>query len=337
MNPLIGESRNPLRNGKVVGAGIDPSRYAATQDAPKGSCGYVMSRSELLSFNKCPERWINGVEDEETKSTEWGTLVDGLLLDGSKFKDRFAVTPEVYQSTGMKCPKCGSVSDSKSCRKCNRDREPVVIEKPWDWKASVCQEWKDSQGNKQIVRYKDHEEGLAAVGRIITDPSIRELIECSEHQVMVLAEYHDEKRHLVIPIKTLIDGVPNKDHEHFGKTLWDLKTAAAADEWSWKWAVDKHGYHVQAAMELDAYVAATGEDRCDFRHIVQENFKPYQTARWALSAEFIELGRLLYMKALDRYCECLFNSRFPGYEASGNSFQGWGFIEPEAKMAERVV
>jgi len=337
MNPYTGEMRNPLSNGKVVGASMDPARYAATQDAPRGSVGYIMSRSELLSFNKCPERWVTGVEDEETKSTEWGTLIDGLLLDSGKFKERFAVTPETYESTGMKCPKCGSVTDSKSCRKCNRDRDPVIIAKPWDWKATVCDEWKQAQGNKQIVRHKDHEAGLTAIGRLVADGHIRDLIECSQHQVMVLAEYHDKETGIVIPIKTLIDGVPNKEHPDFGKVLWDLKTAMAADEWSWKWAVDKHGYHVQAALELDAYVAATGEDRCDFRHIVQENFPPYQPARWALSAEFIELGRLLYVQMLERYCRCLAASQFPGYQASGDSIQGWGFIAPEAKMMERVT
>lgn len=337
MNPLIDQSKNPLSNGKVVGVSMDPARYAATQDAPRGSIGFVMSRSELCSFAKCPERWVQGVEDEETKSTEWGTLIDGLLLDGEKFKDRFAVEPETYHSSGMKCPQCGSITESKSCRKCGTDRVSVIIEKPWDRKTTVAELWKEDQGNKAIVRHKDHVEANAAIARLLDDPSIRHLVECSAHQVMVLSEYHDAETGLVIPIKTLIDGVPDKEDPDFGKCLWDLKTAVAADEWSWKWAVDKHGYHVQAAMELDAYVAATGEDRCDFRHIVQENFKPYQPARWALSSEFIELGRLLYLQMLKRYCQCLHTSTFPGYQASGNSFQGWGFIEPEAKMAERVV
>ena len=67
---------------------------------------------------------------------------------------------------------------------------------------------------------------------------------------------------------------------------------------AWRSKVFKFNYDAQAALYLDVWEVATGEDRQDFKHIVQESYAPYQTQLRLISAEFLEIGRMKYQKAL---------------------------------------
>lgn len=299
---------NPLSNAKIIGAGIDPQVYHR-QDSRRGDSLYVMSRGDLMEFARCPRRWLAGYQGNGSTSTEWGSLIDGLVLDGAKFGERFAVTPETYP-------------DAKTGE-----------QKPWTFQANYCKTWKKEHEGMTVVKYAEMQTANEAVKVLKSNPVIVSLLEQSAHQVMVVAEYHDKATGLVVPIKRLIDIVPNKDSA-FPKSLWDLKTAASAATHPWKRSVFDHSYHVQAAMDLDAYTAATGEDRVDYRHIVQENYEPWETDMCLLSAEFVELGRLQYQVALMNYSKCLSTNEWPGYEAQ-QVIEGCRLIEPESFMLAR--
>jgi hypothetical protein len=122
----------------------------------------------------------------------------------------------------------------------------------------------------------------------------------------------------------------------FGTILGDLKTTISAAPRSWLDTVFKRGYHIQAALYLDAYNAATGSNYTQFAHIVQENFAPYETARRVLDAEFIQLGRAAYRRALVDYCWCLANDKWPGFDdwnaGGGDLIDGWRVVSPAAWM-----
>lgn len=107
------ETKNPLVNAKIVGAGISNEVYRR-QDAKRGDLEFVMSRGELCEFARCPHRWINGYKEDDTESTEWGTLIDCLAMTPKSFNDCFAVTPATYPGS-----KPGE-------------------EKPWNWNANQC-------------------------------------------------------------------------------------------------------------------------------------------------------------------------------------------------------
>lgn len=296
---------NPLTNAKVVGAGIDPNAYHR-QEVPRGDKSYVMSRGDLMEFARCPRRWLKGYQSDGSTSTEHGTLIDGMVLDAAKFVERFKVTPETY-------------TDAKTGE-----------QKPWNWNANVCKAWREEANGATVVKHDHFVRAKEAVSVLRSNPVIVQLLDQSQHQVMVVAEWHDKATGLVVPIKRLIDIVPNQQ-SGFSKSLWDLKTAASAATHPWKRSVFEHGYHVQAAMDLDAYTAATGEDRIDYRHIVQENYEPWETDMCLLSAEFVELGRMQYVSALVNYCKCLASGEWPGYEAQ-TVIEGCRLIEPDAFM-----
>ncbi len=315
MNPLSGETKNPLTNCRVIGSGIDVSVYLRRDESiERGNLAYVMSNSELREVATNPARWLAGMANDETKQTEWGTLVDALALDGAGFEKRFAIAPATYPA-------------KESAKK-----DAAMIEKPWNWNANYCGEWRDGQerAGKIVVKNADFEAGKQAAEALLEDPRISTLIQDSDKQVMVTGEYHDRETKLTIPLRGLIDIVPTLEST-YSKSLGDLKTCTFAAPNAWPKVVFERGYHTQAALYLDLYTAATGEDRIDFVHVLQESFSPYAVGRRVLSAEFIELGRVQYISALQRYCACLKADVWPGYD-DGAPLNGWTLVHPVAWM-----
>jgi hypothetical protein len=150
---------------------------------------------------------------------------------------------------------------------------------------------------------------------------------------MATASYQDAETGIVVPLRILIDLLPAVDSD-YGKAIADLKTCGSAAVRPWNRAVFDHGYYIQSALYLDVWTLATGEDRTDFLHIVQESYTPYQTEKRMLSAEFIELGRAKYVEALQKYCQCLKTGVWPGYEGSRLDWRGWQLTEPEPWMVQ---
>jgi PDDEXK-like uncharacterized protein DUF3799 len=276
----------------------------------RGDIRRVMSRSELMTFLDCPRRWVSGYREEgETASTIWGSLVDCLLLTPEKFDEQYAVCPETYLSTPKK-----------------KGDEPEA--KKWNKNATFCQEWEASQDGKEVISSRLLSNAQAAVKRIMNDEMLSEFVDDSYKSVLVRAEWHDRETGLVVPIKCLLDILPND-----GKSLADLKTCQNAKEKEWVQHLERYNYHVQAALFLDAYNVASGEDRLEFRHIVQENFAPFEYVPRTLSTSFLELGRAKYRAALQTYCRCIAEGNFHGY-TSRNTYKGWQIVEPTKWMAD---
>lgn len=307
----IPELPNPLIMGKICGENISPDVYHR-QSVERGHPDYMMGRSELDAFNTCAAKWRAGWTPKESDATEWGSAFDCLILTPGELPNRFAVCPETYPDTKTKEPK------------------------PWTFQANFCKEWREKQGQKTILKADTFNELTAATNSLLADKVSAAFVSCSRKQVMVTALYPDKDTGLTVPVKALIDLVPDAKHEEFGKSLGDLKTATCAAPRVWAREVEKYRLHWQAALYLDAYTSATGEDRLDFRHIIVESDPPYQTARRMLSPDFIALGRMGYVTALKRYCQCLKTGVWPDYEVAPSVvIQGWSVTQLEAYMVNR--
>lgn len=303
--------RNQFTNPSLVRYGVDPADYHQ-QDIKRGDPRYVMSRSELCTFAACPSRWIHGYRFEETESTEWGDLMDCLVTDNARFESRFAIKPQFY------------LSDKGE-------------EKKWTRAAKVCAAWEDEQGGKTLVKHEAMQEANSAVERLMKDPAIHSFLMCSKKQVMVTADWKDASG-LVIPVKILVDLVPDPAHEMYGKCLGDFKTTRNAAPSKWTRAVSDLNYHAQAALYLDIYNAAKPEeDRVEFRHIIVENVKPFEPARRWLDAEMIDYGRAIYRNALSLYAQCLSMNKWPSWDDANNGLiPGWGQVSAEAWMVKQM-
>jgi exodeoxyribonuclease VIII len=304
----IGE-KSPLSNGKIVSVNTDPMVYHRTA-GKRGEPDFIMSRSELMDFAACPHRWLAGVQSVDTDATKWGSLMDCRWLTPGAFESRFALKPTMYPDT--------------------KTGEP----KPWSGNSTWCKDWLSKQSGKEVLSIEQLAESDAALRVLALDERITALRACSQVQVFVMCEYQDKPTGIVVPIKALLDLVPDKDNADYGRCLVDFKTARSAGHRTWCRDVKERGYMVQAALYMDAYLSACpDEDRIDFRHVVQENEAPWEVGRRILSYEFTELGRQAYLAALRRYCECLSTGKWPGYEEmTGDHINGWTIVNPEPWM-----
>jgi len=307
----------PFKNAKVIGKNVDSEAYRKQLPGiDRGHPEFVMSRSELMLFASCPSRWIRGFQPKDTDATDWGSLIDCLLMDNGRFDDRFARQPETCKATkSMQCMKDGEAE--------------VGDDVEWSPTSAEARAWKASQRGKIIVTPEDATAADMAIGRLFTNEQIKALIESSDFQVMVIGEYQDSETGLVIPIKALLDIVPRIGTAH-GRKLADFKTIRSAAPRSHVKAIDERHYDAQGALFTDLYVAATGEDRNTFLHIVQENVPPFEPDCRMLSGDFLMLGRSKVISALRDYCQCLAANKWPCW--SMERIEGFGVCSPEPYM-----
>ncbi len=315
-----------FQNAKIQSSDCTPDNYRQYGNRWKrGEKLFVMSRSELMAFSECPHKWLSGVEGDDTKSTEWGSLIDCLVLTPNQFESRYAVAPEAYPWT--KAPT-------------KADPRPQPELKPWNWNADYCKDWRAAQGGKIVIKPDLLATARDAVYTLTENENVAELLIRCRKSVFVTADYHDKATGLVIPVKILLDLVPDEIHPRFGKSLADLKTAVSAKPSDFERAIFDHNYDAQAALYTDIYVAATGEDRCEWLFALQENQEPFEVAdpMPALSSEFLDLGRMKYKHALEFYARCLAENHFPSYSAGSRlTVDGRYFSEPSPWMISTAV
>jgi hypothetical protein len=165
-----------------------------------------------------------------------------------------------------------------------------------DFRTKAAQEWRDDQRE---------------MGRMIaTDADIRTASGCEQvfsedyaqrfgvgykSEVAVFAEIGATQ------IKGMIDLVPDSLD-----LLVDLKTTARIGSLrEITNTIISRGYHWQAALYLDLWNAASGENRNRFVFCFIEVTEPYETAWVEVSRELIEAGRAGYMNALAKWQSCI--------------------------------
>lgn len=299
-----------FKNARIIGTGVDPAAYHRSNgDCKRGDPSFIMSRSQLGSLLTNPLKWFLGAAEESSTSTEWGDLIDTMALDPNRFDEKFTVTPETYP-------------DGKT-------GEP----KDWNWNANYCKEWKKSIGKRLPIKPDMLKEADVAIKRLRENPNIAELIDCSQKQVFIMAEYADPSTGITIPLKALVDLLPDKAHPKYGTSGADFKTCRSAAPRAWAKHVFEYGYDMQGALYLDLIVAATHTQRATWYHPVQENTPPFITDTHILSEEYLIIGRSRYIRALKLYCRCLAEKKWPSYDFTGLLINGaWKCCEPEVWM-----
>lgn len=310
----IEDITNPISSAVFVGESVPVEQYLGQPNgAKRGDANYVMSGSELMEFDNCARRWKAGYKEDSTSATDYGSLLDCLLMDGPKAVfERFLVLPETYSS---------------------KDGE-----KPWTFAATACKEWRkehNPDGKRTEVKAVTWGIAQTAAERLLSDPQLKEMFASSRKQVMLSGVYVDSETGVRVPVKSLLDLVPPYSPPEVGY-LVDLKTTNNAHPRAWKKHVFQFHYHVQAARHLDLWNAATGEQRNDFRHILQESIHPFEVAKRFLSSEFIALGRQRYVQALKRYAKALSTGIWEGYDVQESNsdmiIDGFLMVSPEPWM-----
>jgi exodeoxyribonuclease VIII len=304
---------NPFSNAVLETVNTDPNEYHKLIGAPRGHPDRVMSRSEIAEFRRNPARWLAAGsfadEDEDTDALVWGSLVDCLLLTPGQFEKRFVIRPTTYESSSGET-------------------------KPWNGNSKVCQAWIAEHAGMTVIKSELRARAELAVRALKADLRVSRMLDSAQTQVMALGTYRDPSTGIKVPVKALLDIVPDRHDEEYGKCLADLKTCRTASPRVWARQCFTFGYHIQAAWYLDLYVAAKPEDRTDWMHILSENVPPFTVGRRLLSSEMVELGRRSYQQGLRDYCRALATGVWPGWDDGPGTINGWSLVQEEAWMLE---
>ena len=93
----------------------------------------------------------------------------------------------------------------------------------------------------------------------------------------------------------------------------DYKTARSAEPEQFVKSAADHGYHQQAAWNLDLISALELGEEPVFVFVVQEKTAPYLVSVVQLDATALRIGRHLNRRAIDVYAECVRTDVWPGY------------------------
>ena len=334
-----------FHNAKLIGRGVNPREYHV-QKGERGTPEFIISSSSLRMFDYCPSKWRNGYEPPKSQSLEYGSILDCLVLTPEQFGDVYSTQPETYETTGMECPSCKSVTTSKKCAACKCERVEVKITKPWSGQSTTCAEWLEAQAKagKKVCTAQDLAEATAAAKRLFDDPIIGDYINESDKQVWIAAEWHDEGTGLIVPVKCLIDLLPRRDSEFFDG-LGDLKSTKCAKQLSWERFADSVGYDVQGAWNLDLIRAALpNEDRRKFVFILSENHHPWEPSREIMEDDcdageggLMANSRAKYRRMMANYCQCLKHNKWPGYADTDEASEGWNVWRQDPWSAQRAA
>ena len=282
------------------------------ENARRGQPEYEMTRSRLMQFATCPARWKDGWEFGGNAGTRHGTLVDLMVRDE---QDGITVKPETYPAkvklTKARQKEWLATQAEETGLPVEQLPDPPTHEtviKQWNGNADACKAWLVEHEDKLVVTRKELEKAGAADMLIRNHEEFGAILKSSLFAALVTGVYRDPDTGIEVPIKTAIDIVPDDQ-----TALVDLKTGRSAEPRAWTRACWSYGYDLQGAMNLDLWNPATGENRHRFKHLIQENEFPYHTTYKPLSDEFVHLGRIRYLAALKRYCQCLSSGDWPGY------------------------
>jgi len=333
-----------FQNAKIIGKSVKQSEYQP-QKFGRGERGFEMSSSALRMFDFCPSKWIHGFDPPPSYSLEYGSLLDCVVLTPEQMADRYAIQPETYETTGMECPNCKSVTDSKKCSKCKCDRVEMKITKKWSGQSTTCAEWLAAQtaAGKEVCSAQELADAQAAAKRLFDDPIIGDYIRESDKQVWIAAEWHDGPTGLVVPVKCLVDLLPRHDSEFFDGA-GDLKSTKCAKKLAWERFADNVGYNIQGAWNIDLVQAALPkEQRRKFAFILSENHHPWEPSREMMEDDneageggLMANSRAKYRRIMANYCQCLKHGKWPGYaDTDEASEDGWNVWQQDPWSAQR--
>lgn len=241
---------------------------------------------------------VRGMKDEDYRAREG--VSQSTLKAFMECPQKFRLSPKKESTPAMRY---GSYVDAMWL---SRDVSRFAVQPPdIDFRTKDGKAWKAENADKTIITCEQHACASRAIERLNATPQIREARESCDVQVAVFAEIEG------VQCKGLIDLCPK---DGVRGALADLKTAPSADPKEWGRYAYNNGLAIQAAMYLDLWNLAAGEDLQEFWHIVSEQEPPHEPCMMALSTEFIQLGRAQYRSAIRRYAECVEKDEWPGYE-----------------------
>ena len=182
-----------------------------------------------------------------------------------------------------------------------------------DFRKTEAREWRDSQ-TRTILKSHEFEmvQAVAAV-QMRSAQCMRAFEDGLAERSLI---YQDEATGIFI--KARPDWLPYDPTQRF---ICEYKTAISIEPARMSADAFKYGYHMQAAMQIDAVREVRGVEPIGVAHVVQEKDPPYLVELRMFTPEQIDDGRVMYRRALDIFAECLKKNHWPGYTTEPTYFE----------------
>jgi exodeoxyribonuclease VIII len=149
-------------------------------------------------------------------------------------------------------------------------------------------------------------ENVAGMKRgVMRNPKTRKLIEAPGRYELSLFTRDPE---------TGVDVKVRYDKLTVGGMPIDLKKTQEASRDKFSRTIHSYGYHVSAAIYMDAWQWQFGETLDVMRWIAVEEQSPHTAMRYMPDADSLMIGRALYREALQIYANCLDRDEWPSYD-----------------------
>lgn len=197
---------------------------------------------------------------------------------------------------------------------------------PYDaFHSKDARTWRDVQ-ERTILKAEDFDRVRAMADAQRASPVVMQAFELGSPEQSLLWKDLETG----IWLKSRPDWLPFDPTQRF---LVDYKTAVTIEPR--KLAVDafKFGYHVQAALQMDAVQIVLGIKRpLGIAHVAQEKDPPYLCDLRMFQPEQLDYGRLIYRKALRTFADCLDSGKWPAYTTDPQYFETPYYILKEMEL-----
>ena len=228
---------------------------------------------------------------DETPAMIRGTVAHHFLLEPSKGLRGVAVLPDTYPG---------------------EDAKGNPVRKDWNGNANYCKAYIADAKAAGLSPIKS-DEYLRAIGCAQAVLSSEAGAYYRDGWGEVSAVVHNAEND--VSVRTRFDWIPRRH-----KIITDLKVTADASPEGFERTLWEHGYHIQAAVYLDAWHALNGSDdpREEFDFIAVEPMPPHAVKVHRLSKTMIALGRIHAAELLELHCRCVRENHWPAYPPTVN-------------------
>lgn len=202
-----------------------------------------------------------------------------------------------------------------------------------DFRAKEARDWRDEQerAGRVVLKASEHETLIAMKRAFEANPvTARALKGGTPEQSYV---YKDAETGVWLKVRP--DLVPD-DPLSFVK---DLKTALSIAPGPFGAQAWKLGYHIKAALFLDAVEQLRGERRPGVALAAQEKDPPYLSGLLLVPPEAIEKGRAEARRAIRLFAECWERKTWPGYydDVAYLEVPRWAMSDPEREASMSTI
>lgn len=250
-------------------------------------------------------------------------LCDGPSISASGLK-QIADCPAKYWAFSPLNPKRIARKDSKALD-LGRAAHALVLGEPEfachfiispfdSFQPKAAREWRDAQ-TLTILKEEDFETVRAMAAAQQASPVVMQSFEKGDAEISLI--WKDKETG--VWLKSRPDWLPHDPTQRF---LVDYKSALTIEPRRLSSDAFKFGYHVQAAMQMDAVKIVLGvRNPLGIAHVVQEKDPPHLADMRMFQPEQLDFGRLIYRKALRTFADCLASGKWPAYTAEPQYFE----------------